>query len=141
MIDSHAFDPIDPMVPASHMARLGVALIDGEIARLKGDLKSAVGSFQKAFLLEQTIPYTEPPYWHQPISHILGAALLQAKRPAEAEAVYRQSLKSYRIDGWALFGLAQALDAQGKKAEADQVRAQFNDAWRLADIKLTSSRF
>jgi tetratricopeptide (TPR) repeat protein len=141
MIDSHAFDAIDPMVPASHMARMGVALIDGEIARLKGDLATAVASFQKAFLLEQVIPYTEPPYWHQPVAHILGAALLQAKRPAEAEVVYRQSLKSYRVDGWALFGLAQALDAQGKKAEAEQVRAQFNDAWRMADIKLTSSRF
>jgi tetratricopeptide (TPR) repeat protein len=141
MIDKNEFASVDPIVPGTHMAKMGVALVDGEIARVRGNLKDAVASFQKAFLLEQTIPYTEPPYWHQPISHILGAALLQAKRPAEAEAVYRQSLKSYRIDGWALFGLAQALDAQGKKSEAEQVRAQFSDAWRTADIKLTSSRF
>jgi hypothetical protein len=75
------------------------------------------------------------------VSHILGAELLAAHRPAEAEAVYRESLKSYRIDGWALFGLAQALDAEGKHGEAADVRKQFSDAWQLADIKLTSSRF
>ncbi len=75
------------------------------------------------------------------MSHILGAALMQAGKPAEAEAVYRESLKTYRIDGWALFGLAQALKAQGRTAEAGAADAQFKQAWRVADVELTSSRF
>ena len=57
-----------------------------------------------------------PPYWHQPVSHLLGAALLEAKRPKEAEAVYRESLMTYRLDGWAMNGLAQALDAASSEA-------------------------
>ena len=56
-------------------------------------------------------------------------ALLEAKRPAEAEAVYRTSLKTYRDDGWALTGLAQALDLQGKTAEAGEVRKALAAAW------------
>ncbi|MHB8529743.1 MAG: tetratricopeptide repeat protein [Caulobacteraceae bacterium] len=75
------------------------------------------------------------------MSHILGAALLQAGRPAEAEAVYKESLKTYRRDGWALEGLAQALTAQGKIAQARVAQREFADAWSLADVKLTSSRF
>ena len=47
---------------------------------------------------------------------------------------------AYRGDGWALFGLAQALDAQGKTAEAADVRRQFETAWARADVKLASSR-
>ncbi|MBV9995877.1 MAG: hypothetical protein JO127_11770, partial [Caulobacteraceae bacterium] len=50
------------------------------------------------------------------------------------------SLKVYRDDGWALFGLAQALEAQGKTEEAAKVRARFEKAWGQADVKLASSR-
>ncbi len=141
MIDKHEFTGVEALVPGAEMAAIGGALLDGEIARVSGNLSGAVAAFRKANAIQHDIPYTEPPYWHQPVSHVLGAALLQAHRPKEAEAVYRESLKSYRIDGWALFGLAQALDAQGKKAEAGQVRQEFASAWRLADTKLTSSRF
>jgi len=40
-----------------------------------------------------------------------------------------------------LFGLAQALRAQGKDAEAAEVDARFNKAWEGADVTLTASRF
>jgi tetratricopeptide (TPR) repeat protein len=127
-------------VPARAMAALGLDLLDGEIARAQGDFGAAVGHFQAAQRIERSIPYSEPPWWHQPVSHVLGAALLQAHRPAEAEAVYRESLKTYRRDGWALFGLAQALDAEGKHDEAAQTRKQFDAVWGRADVRLTSSR-
>jgi tetratricopeptide (TPR) repeat protein len=142
MIDRKDFAAIDAFgVPGTKMAQVGAALLDGEIARLTGHLDQAVLHFRTARQVEATIPYTEPPYWHQPVSHILGAALLEAKKPAEAEDVYRDSLKHFRIDGWALYGLAQALDAQGRHAEASTVRAEFEKAWSLADVKLPSSRF
>ena len=96
--------------------------------------------YRRANALFQNFPYTEPPWWHQPVSHLLGAALLDDHQPAEAEAVYRESLKTYRGDGWALFGLAQALAAQGKTVEAAQARQQFDIAWARADVKLASSR-
>ena len=128
-------------VPAKPMMDLALALLDGEIARSSGDLEDAVARFRLAAEIERALPYTEPPYWHQPTAHLLGAALLQAHRPTEAEAVYRESLQSYRIDGWALYGLAQALEAQGKTAEAAATRKQLTPVWQFADVKLTASRF
>ena len=129
------------MVPAAAMAQIALLELDGEIARSSGDLGAAIASFTKAATLEQALPYTEPPYWHQPVSQLLGAALLQAGQPAEAEAVYRKSLMSYRLDGWALYGLAEAQDAQGHHAEAENTRKLFAKVWKLADVKLSSSRF
>jgi tetratricopeptide (TPR) repeat protein len=142
MITKKEFAAIDAFpVPGTKMAELGLTLVDGEVARMKGNLPKALVYFKKANDLYDAIPYTEPDYWHQPVSHIYGAALLQAHKPAEAEAVYRRSLTDHRIDGWALFGLEQALKAQGKAQEAKSVKAEFDKAWSMADVKLASSRF
>ncbi|MGH6870794.1 MAG: hypothetical protein ACREHE_04730 [Rhizomicrobium sp.] len=134
--------PVDAFgLPGTRMAQLGLALLDGEIARVQGHLGAALAHFQAANDLYNALPYTEPDFWYAPVSHIYGAALLQARKPAQAEAVYRQSLAVHRVDGWALFGLSQALAAQGKTADAAAVRAQYRKAWQLADVKLTRSRF
>jgi tetratricopeptide (TPR) repeat protein len=127
-------------MPGKPLATLALDLLEGEVARARGDLDGAIRHFREAAATEAGLPYTEPPWWHQPVSHVLGAALLEARRPAEAEAVYRESLKTYRDDGWALFGLAQALDVQGKTADAAEARRQFERAWQFADVRLTSSR-
>jgi tetratricopeptide (TPR) repeat protein len=131
----------EPMVPGHALTDLALASLDGEIARAEGHLDDAVARFRLAADIEAHLPYTEPPWWHQPVSHLLGAALLQAHRAAEAEAVYRESLKVYRTDGWALTGLAMAQEAEGKAAEAAATREAQKTAWRLADVTLTSSRF
>jgi tetratricopeptide (TPR) repeat protein len=125
-------------LPVAQIIPVALASVDGEIARKSGDLPRALGHFRLAMELERQLPYTEPPYWHQPVAHLLGAALLDAGRPAEAEAVYRDSLKSYRQDGWALMGLSKALKAQGKDASA--VEAAFAEAWKRADTKIETSR-
>jgi len=142
MIDNKELAAIDAFgTPGTQMAQVGVALVDGEIARKQGHMADALVAFKKADDLYDALPYTEPDYWHEPLSHIYGAALLQAHKPVEAEAVYRASLMDHRIDGWALFGLAQALTAQGKTKEAAEVKKEFAQTWQLADVKLTSSRF
>jgi tetratricopeptide (TPR) repeat protein len=125
-------------IPAKAIAELGLTLLDAEIARAKGDRALEVTQFRAAYAQMKNLPYTEPPWWHQPVAHLLGAALMDNHQPAEAEAVYRESLKTYRGDGWALFGLAQALRAQGK--DAADVDREFAAAWIRADVKLTSSR-
>jgi tetratricopeptide (TPR) repeat protein len=127
-------------VPGKQMTMLALQLLDGEIARAHGDLATAIDHYRAAYDLQRNMPYTEPPWWHQPVAHVLGAALLEDHRPAEAEKVYRESLAFYRGDGWALFGLSQALAAEGKTAEAAETRKAFEAAWARADIKLASSR-
>ena len=113
----------------------------GEIAARKGQLDEAITHFQVAKGIEDGMLYFEPPTWYYPIRHSLGAVLLRAGRPAEAEQVYREDLKRFPENGWALFGLLQALRAQGKTADADQVEQRFRRAWQGADVTLVASRF
>jgi tetratricopeptide (TPR) repeat protein len=127
-------------LPAKQMIAIALESVDGEIARVNKDMPRAIAHFRKAAEHQEALPYMEPAYWHRPVAHLLGAALLDAGKPQEAEAVYRASLKSYRRDGWALKGLAQALDAQGKADEAAKVGQSFREAWPRADVSITSSR-
>ncbi|HSR68932.1 MAG TPA: hypothetical protein VLU25_13425 [Acidobacteriota bacterium] len=127
----------------NHMSELaGIALkvTEGEVAAAKGDLEAAIAHLRSAVKLEDRLRYNEPSDWHQPVRQILGAVLLQAGRPAEAEKVYREDMKHYPENGWSLFGLHQALQAQGKDAEAAQVKQRFEKAWAAADVKLEASR-
>ena len=104
-------------------------------------VRRAIAHFDRAVRLEDGMTYTEPPDWHAPVRHWLGATLLAAGRPAEAEIVYWDDLRRNRENGWALFGLHQALAAQGKSDEAALVEQRLKKAWASADVTLTSSRF
>ena len=76
-----------------------------------------------------------------PVRQALGAVLLDAGRPAEAEAVYRADLDEYPRNGWSLFGLSRSLAAQGRDADARWARQGFENAWARADVELAASRF
>lgn len=115
--------------------------LEGEIALRSGKAAEAVKHFEISVAEEDKMLYEEPPLWYYPLRHSLGRALLEAGRPAEAEAAYRRDLARFRENGWSLYGLAAALEAQGKKAEAASVRERFAKAWAHADVKLTASRF
>jgi hypothetical protein len=91
--------------------------------------------------LEDSLVYTEPSEFHFPPRLALGAVLLQAGRAAEAEIVYWEDLRRHRENGWALFGLLQALRAQNKTADAALTESRFKVAWSRADVTLTASRF
>ena len=101
----------------------------------------AVQLLDRAVRYEDALVYNEPPDWPASVRLTLGAVLLEAGRPVEAEAVYWDDLKKNPENGWALFGLTQAFTAQGKKADAERIQARFVKAWSAADVTLTSSRF
>jgi tetratricopeptide (TPR) repeat protein len=139
----------DPELPKQHARRteapsmVAVAenVLAGEIAAAKKQYDDAVVFLTKAVDAQDAIPYSEPENWFNPSRDVLGAVLLDANRPADAEKVYRKDLEQHRGNGWSLFGLAKALRAQGKDTEAAKVDAEFNQAWTHADVKLTASRF
>jgi tetratricopeptide (TPR) repeat protein len=136
---------IDAATPADALEKTPLSIaphaLMGEIATRSGKLDEGIGHFREAIKIEDAGLYFEPPKWYYPIRESLGAALLKAGKPAEAEAVYREDLKRFPENGWSLFGLATALRAQGKSAEAAVVDQRFSKAWSAADIKLAASRF
>ena len=125
--------------PGSTLLSIAQHLLAGEIAYRSGRFDDAVPEFEDAVAAQETLPYTEPPFWYYPTRQSLGAALLGAGQHEKAEAVYRRDLEDHPHNGWALFGLIQALDAQGKTEAAEEARKHFETVWQFADVTLSAS--
>jgi tetratricopeptide (TPR) repeat protein len=126
---------------ATARLRLASVVLRGELDARGRSFDAALRHLRQAVELQDRLPYTEPPAWFYPVRHSLGATLMEAGKPAEAEAVYREDLRRNPGNGWSLFGLAKALRTQGKLREAREVEARFRKAWARADVVLTASRF
>ncbi|HEY0171814.1 MAG TPA: hypothetical protein VGB98_12385 [Pyrinomonadaceae bacterium] len=112
--------------------------LNARLASARGDRKAAVNFLSRAVAAEDALAYDEPPGWYHPLSReSLGGALLLDGRPAEAEAVFREDLRRNRRNGRSLYGLAQALRAQGKTREAELVNREFERAWKASDTGLS----
>jgi tetratricopeptide (TPR) repeat protein len=122
--------------PVTHGVRIAERLLTAELAREQKDYAAATSALKEAVALEDAIPYDEPPGWHAPVRQTLGAVLLQAKKPADAQAVFLEELRRNPENGWSLYGLEQSLRAQGRKQEANEVAERFKRAWANADVEL-----
>ncbi len=116
-----------------------VLAMAGEIlaARVADSSALAVPHWERAVALQDALVYDEPPAWYYPVRESLGAALLRARRAAEAETVFREGIARVPRNGRMLFGLMESLRAQGKNDAAELVRREFDAAWQKADVKLT----
>ena len=148
LIELAAIEQLEPQVdeifmgnvyPARDLLEIAKALLIGEMAYRSGDAASAVLAFEEAVAMQDALPYTEPPFWYYPTRQSLGAALLASDRVAEAQAVFERDLEQYPMNGWSMFGLAEALRRQGDDAGAGKVAARFETVWQFADVELTSS--
>jgi tetratricopeptide (TPR) repeat protein len=124
-----------------HGVRIAERMLAAEIARAAGNTDVALAALREAVTIEDALPYDEPPGWHMPVRHSLGAVLLAEGMPAEAEAAYREELRRNPENGWSLYGLNQALLAQDRTGDAAAVGARFERAWADADVRLAASQF
>ena len=133
-----------PDVPAGlntlkDLIAVASAVTSARIAAAQGKNDEAVVALRDAVAKEDLLAYDEPADWFVPVRHLLGAQLLKAGKAAEAEQVFRDDLQRHPSNGWALFGLAQALKGQSKASEpADQ---EFTNAWKDADTTLAAAVF
>jgi tetratricopeptide (TPR) repeat protein len=122
---------------------MGVAreMLAGETAFKAGEHDIAFKHLRAAVKAELALRYTEPNPWMVPARHALGALLLARGELAEAEQVYRDDLRWYPGNGWALRGLAECLERTGRGSEAAKVRHQFQKAWADATVSIEASCF
>lgn len=121
---------------AAGIFRIAGHALDARIAAAKGDRRAAVEHWRKAVFAQDDLNYDEPPGWYYPVRESLGAALLMAGDAVEAEGVFRKDLEDNPRNGRSLFGLAESLKRQGKAQDERRARAEFEKAWKNADVKL-----
>jgi tetratricopeptide (TPR) repeat protein len=133
-------DLVAGLNPARDIAAVAGKILEARIAETKKK-PEALALWAQAVALEDKLSYSEPADWFYPVRHFQGAALLDAGKAKDAEAVYREDLRKNPKNGWSLFGLAQSLKAQKKSKDAAAAEKEFASAWLKADIKLTRTAY
>jgi tetratricopeptide (TPR) repeat protein len=124
---------------ATNLLTIASELLAGEMAAQAGEYDKAIQRLRSAVKVEDQLTYDEPPGWIQPTRHTLGAVLLKAGRPTEAESTYREELARNPENGWSLMGLRDALERQGRKQDAEAINMRYKRAWAYADVKPPST--
>ena len=116
-----------------------VGILDGEIAWSTGDMASAIEAFEHATAAYNAIIYDEPEPYPFSAKHWLGAAYIEVGEYDKAITLYEEDLREHPHNGWALYGIKQALAAQGKVDE--EIDKRFDEAWARSDTWILGSKF
>ncbi len=118
------------------LASIASALVRARIARAEGDNDAEIRHLRDAVASQDSLPYTEPPYWHYPVRQSLGSALLRMGDVAGAARAFEEDLGKFPRNGWSLHGLAEARRALGEPTA--ELEAAHREAWQYADIEPTA---
>ena len=105
-------------------------VLGAKIAGAKRDSAGEIAMLKTAISVQDSLKYGEPPDWFFPVRESLGAALLMKGDATAAEQVFRQDLEVNPRNPRSLFGLQQALKAQGKDYDAGFIEKQFQTSWK-----------
>ena len=86
--------PLFSINTARDVLSTGPDVLAGEIAAARGQFDQAIAHLERAVRLEDALVYTEPSELQSPPRLTLGAILLESGRPAEAETVYWEDLRT-----------------------------------------------
>jgi len=124
------FKPYDAWgLPAKAILQTARLVATGRIADASGDLEGAAKAYEDAIALEDSLSYTEPPYWYYPLRQSLGGVRLRQGRLDDAERAFRDSLVRVRNNGWALAGLAEVYRKKGDRNSEAAARRSYVRAW------------
>jgi tetratricopeptide (TPR) repeat protein len=111
-------------------------VLGARIATAKHDSTAAIMMLQNAVKVQDSLKYDEPPDWFYPVRETLGGVLLMKGDAAAAEQVFREDLERNPRNPRSLFGLQQALKAQGRNYDASFIEKQFQNSWKGGEAKL-----
>jgi tetratricopeptide (TPR) repeat protein len=131
--------PFAVFSPALEGAKVAENILSGTIALAQNNFSAAVNYFETAVKTEENMVYTEPRDWLLNPKHYLGNAYLKAGNAKAAEETFRRDLLGNQENGWALFGLYQALLAQKKQTAAEEVFVRYEQAFAEADIRISAA--
>jgi tetratricopeptide (TPR) repeat protein len=115
---------------AKDVMKIAENVLGAKIALAKKDTTQAIAMLTEAIAMQDSLKYGEPPDWFFPVRESLGATLLMKGDAAGAEKIFRADLERNPRNPRSLFGLREALKAQGKDYDAGFVQNQFAASWK-----------
>jgi len=141
MKDSVLMIPLSPFSAAIEGAIIAESLLEGTIALAEKRFDNAIDFFRIAADTEENMVYNEPRDWLLNPKHYLGNAYLEAGQFGKAKEILKKDLKNNSENGWALYGIWQALVKEKKTSEAAILLNRFKKAFNKTDVKLNGPVF
>jgi tetratricopeptide (TPR) repeat protein len=92
--------------------------------------------FTQARQQEKGLGYHEPPFYIRPVAETEAASMMTAGKWGDARTAYAAALLNRPNSGFALYGIAQALEKMGDGNATTAAYRQFLKAWKNADANL-----
>jgi predicted Zn-dependent protease len=124
---------LDPLLKTLSIMSLELR---GAVLAAQGKTEEAKAVFADATKEEKALGYREPPNYIRPVGETEGAAMLAAKKWADAKAAFERALVERPHSGFALYGIALASEEAGDREAALKSYADFLSAWKEADADL-----
>ncbi len=117
---------------------LAIAAIELEatVTAFRGDRAKAYTLFRQAADSEAALIYTEPPSYPRPVVEGMAHTALALGDATAAETGYREALAREPGSGHAFFGVAAALQVQGRVVESRLAYERGLMKWDKADVDL-----
>ena len=126
----------EKITSATEPIMIAAVELEATIEARSGKAKKGFDLFKRAADREAAMLYTEPPAYPRPVVEGFGNVALAAGDYATAERAFRAALEQEPGSGRAYFGLATALQHQGKTDAARDTRDRALKAWAAADANL-----
>lgn len=117
-------------IPAATVLRIAANIVAAKRLTVAGDHVGAVSLLAATVALQDSLSYTEPPFWYYAMEQSLGAAHFMAGDYTAAEQAFKDSLVRHPNSAGSLFGLWQTQEKLGLDAEADFTRKLYLQACR-----------
>ena len=108
----------------------------GSLLAAGNKIEEAKAIFAIAAKQEKALGYREPPNYIRPVGETEGAAMLAAGQWSAAKAAFGRALVERPHSGFALDGIALALEESGDREAAKKAYEEFLTAWKEADSGL-----
>lgn len=116
------------------LLKIAYEILSATLADQRHDEKSEIEHLKSAVKLQQAMHYHEPPDWYFPVKEALAEAEMEWNHPKDAIPFFKEDLKQYPQNGWALYGLMLAQRQAGNQQDALKTENEFKLAWHAADI-------
>jgi tetratricopeptide (TPR) repeat protein len=108
----------------------------GSLLATLGKTEDAKALFASAAREQKELGYNEPPNYIRPVGESEGAAMLAARKWADAKAAFERALIDRPHSGFAFYGIAFASEQSGDREGAVKAYTDFLTAWKDADSAL-----
>ncbi len=134
---------VEAMVKAGHPTKQLIEIANelalGSISMYQEDYSSAIDHLENAVIIQDKLPYTEPPFWYYPTRQTLGHVLLKSGKFDEAIKTFKKDLDDYPNNGWSYYGLYKAYEEIGDGSNSEKSLEMFEKLWQESDINVSSS--